>query len=556
MKTATWFKDVLLISIGLSTLAGLAAFLLSSDRVRDPESFHSNQKSKSEIANVGSRVDTVFARQHQELGIGAAPRASSLKIARRLALALAGTVPSVEEIRRLEEIEPSKQIDWYVSRLLEDKRTSSFLAERFARQFVGTDEGPFLIFRRRRFASWMSKQLEEQRPYDDIARQLLLDSGLWTDAPAVNFYTYNILPDEDEVRPDAIKLAARTSRAFLGMRIDCLQCHDDFLGTMNLGSAENPEGGTQLHFHQLASFFSQVENSLMGIRDNLKSETYQYKLLDDDDASKIEPEVPFNSHLDGDEKNQRLRLANWVTHPENRPFARAFVNRIWAIMFGRGLIHPIDNIPLNDDVSEAMEILADDFVENGFDIRRLLRIIAVTNTFQRDSDFHSTSTEISDLHKDSWAVFPLSRLRPDQVAGAIIQSTSLTTVDSTSHIVERLVKFGQQNEFILRYGDPGEEEFNERGETVTQKLLMMNGKLVAERLNDGINSPSRLRGLSPDVSTAVETVYLAVLSRRPTPSETDYFESQMIDATRSEQRQKTTDLFWTLINSIEFSWNH
>jgi hypothetical protein len=150
----------------------------------------------------------------------------------------------------------------------------------------------------------------------------------------------------------------------------------------------------------------------------------------------------------------------------------------------------------------------------------------------------------------------MRRLRPDQVAGAIIQSTSLTPIDSRSHIVTRLLKFGQKNDFVKRFGDAGESEFNERGETVTQRLLMLNGEMIAERINGGLNSTIRMATISPSVEKAIETVYLATLVRRPTGEESMYFKHQMDDLEQGEQNTKLSDLYWTLINSLEFAWNH
>ena len=553
MKTKTWFKDILLIAIGLSSLVALTALLMASDRIRNPVSFRPVGKPQLAIESIAKKIDATLQRARDDDEIQAADRADDLSIARRLALSLAGTIPSVEEIRAIEKVQPEHRIDWYVSRLLEDQRTSNYLAERFARQFVGVEDGPFVVFRRRKFVSWLAQQIHTNRPYDELARELLTDSGLWTDSPAVNFYTYNVVPGNDESRPDAIRLAARTSRAFLGMRIDCLQCHDDFLGTMNLGSADDPVGGTQRHFHALASFFSQVENSLVGIRDNLQSEPYVYKLLDHDDRQTIEPQVPYLGEMDSKEQNLRQRLANWIVNRENRPFSRAIVNRVWAIMFGRGLIQPVDDIPLEGPFPEPMELLVDDFIENNFDLHRLIRIIAATQAFQARSD---AEFEIDQVHQTHWATFPMTRLRPDQVAGAIIQSTSLSTIDSTAHIITQLVKFGQQNDFVNRYGDAGEDEFAKRSETVTQRLLMLNGDLVAQRLEGGLNSPVRIAMLSPDAAAAVETVYLAILSRRPTAKELEHFINRLADQNNEQQRKTIQDLYWTLINSVEFVWSH
>ena len=108
--------------------------------------------------------------------------------------------------------------------LLRDRRSADYLAERFARAFVGTEDGPFLKFRRRRFVSWLSDAILANRPYDAIVRDLIADDGLWTDHPATNFLTVTI--DEKTERPTPDRLSARVSRAFLGVRLDCAQCHD------------------------------------------------------------------------------------------------------------------------------------------------------------------------------------------------------------------------------------------------------------------------------------------------------------------------------------------
>ena len=547
-----WVKDVLIICVSLSVLVSIVAYLLATDRVREPATFGNS----SAIVTAANRVDAAVELVIDSQDVQKANRADSLKIARRLALALCGSLPSLEEIRELQRVDPDQQVDWYVSHLLEDRRTGDYLAERFARAFVGVETGPFLVYRRSRFVSWLSDQLVANARYDQIVEEMLNGSGTWTDSPAVNFYTGHIIPDVgDETRPDPIKLAARTSRAFLGMRIDCLQCHDDFIGTINLGDSQNPVGGTQLHFHQLASFFSQVQNSITGIGDNLESNEYRYRLLDSDQENPIDAIVPFHAELvDESLASHRKRLTSWLTHAENRPFARAAVNRIWAIMFGRGLINPVDDIPLEGPFPEAMEVLVDEFVESEFDLHFMIRLIAHTEAFQRDS---TSDFEITDANKNTWAIFPMTRLRPEQVAGAITQSTSLKTIDSTSHIIERLMKFGETNDFVDRFGDPGEDEFNERNETISQRLLMLNGEVIRNRLSNGLNSPKRIAGLSPNMEIAVRTVYLVALCREPNAEELEHFRDQLeAMETKNEKDAKIEDLYWALMNSTEFRWNH
>ena len=552
MKNRTWEKNLLFLSLVIGGVSLLTIYLMAADRIKDPKSYSPPSQRQKNINAVVVRVDRAFENQWAFADIKPTREISNLAIARRLALGLAGTIPSVEEIREFERQPVEYQVHWWVSRLLEDRRTSNHLAERFGRALVGVENGPFLIFRRRRFVSWLSDQLHQNRPYNEIVRQILTDEGLWTDTPAVNFYTRNIAQDEDS-RPDPVLLAGRTSRAFLGMRIDCLQCHDDFMGTINLGSENQLTGGTQYDFHALAAFFSEVENSLLGIRDQPESGPYEYQLLGHDKEEAISASVPFNEGLDSKEENLRVRLAKWVTHPANMPFARAVVNRAWANMFGRGLIQPVDDIPLAGPFPEALEILANDFVENGFDLHRLIRVIASTKLMKLDS---AADFDVTRAHENALAVFPLTRLRPEQVSGAIIQSTKLTTIDSTSHIITRLTKFEQQREFVARFGDPGEDEFKDRGETVTQRLLMLNGSMIDDRLNNPLNAPLHLAALSPSLETAVNTVYLSTLTRRATEKEKQKF-VKVAEAKQGQQRtEEVVDLYWSLLNSAEFRWNH
>ena len=553
MKSSIWIKNLLFLTLCFGGVGLMAFFLMATERIEEPLSFRPTAPAQQNIEKLAQRVDAVFEKRWLELGLSSAEPAPTLTVARRLSLGLAGTIPSLEEIREIEKQDEADQIHWWVSRLLEDERTGNHLAERMARTLVGVEDGPFLVFRRRRFVSWLAEQIVNNCPYDELVRQILTDEGLWTDTPAVNFYTRAITEEEDS-QPDPILLAGRTSRAFLGMRIDCLQCHDDFLGTINLGSPEELTGGTQVDFHSLAAFFQQTHNSLLGIRDELEADNYQYQLIDRDEAETIPPRVPFLGELvDQDVQNYRRRLANWVTHKQNRPFARATINRVWAIMFGKPLIQPVDDIPLAGPFPDAMEILTDDFIEYGFDLHRLIRVIAELRVFREGS---LTEFEVTPQHENEWAVFPLIRLRPDQVAGAIIQSTSLATINYTAHILTRLTQFGQQNDFVERFGDPGEDEFRDRGETVTQRLLMLNGKMIDERLGNGLNTPLHLVQLAPNAEKTVEIIYLSTLSRRPEEAELIRFASELRSLPDQQRNEKAVDLYWALINSAEFRWNH
>jgi hypothetical protein len=548
-----WTRNLLFIGLSLCGVAALAGSLYNGNRIADPESYQPQRYERDDFRHVVEQVNADFRGQWQTAALQHAPRADDLIIARRLSLGLTGTVPSLEEIRALEAQPEAQRIEWWLSRLLEDRRYSDYVAERFARAYVGTENGPFLVYRRRRFVSWLSDRLYENYPYDQLARRLLSDEGLWTDSPAVNFVTVTLDKNNDN-EPDEIRLAARTARAFLGMRIDCLQCHDDRLGNVQLGTASEPQEGQQRDFHQLAAFFAESRNSPVGVRDQ-PGKKYEFKYLHAEKEVEVRPAVPFSPELLDANGRRREQLANWVTSKRNKPFARAAVNRMWALMFGRPLVEPIDDIPLYGCKAPGLDTLADDFIAHDCDLQRLIRVIAATEVFQRDS---RAEFEVTPQHEDEWAVFPLTRLRPEQMSGGLIQASSLGTIDANSHILSQLARFTQQNQFIERYGDTGEDEFDDGGGTVSQRLLMMNGELVKERTEENLvsNAATRIAMLAPDDKKAVEVAYLAVLTRRPSATELQHFSSQLSGVRGSERSRRLEDLYWVLLNSTEFSWNH
>ena len=493
----------------------------------------------TEISSTVDAVNDQFRAAWRSENLQQTGVADSTTIARRIALALTGTVPSLEELRAFERVPKQNRVQWWTDRLLDGRRSSDYLAERLARAWVGTEEGPFLVYRRRRFVMWLSDRLAENRPYDEIVRELIASNGLWTDTPAVNFLTVTNGTDGDH--PDEERLAARTTRAFLGVRLDCVQCHDDNINGNWL----------QKDFHHLAAFYTESRSSLLGISDDTKAE-YEYQFLNEEQSVVVPPQFPFCDSIKVEGKTRREQLANWVTHPENMAFSRATVNRMWALMFGKPLVTPIDSIPLESPYPPGLELIAQDFANSEFDLNRLLRVIVASDVFQLDS---RADHEITAGHEEHWAAFPITRLRPEQVAGGILQASSLKTIDANSHIIVKLTRFDEQDKFVERYGDTGDDEFDTHGGTIPQRLLMLNGNLVSERTKQDLvmNAATRIAALTRDDEQAVESAYLCVLTRRPSPSETEHFLMRLREGKRNREIE---DLFWVLLNSAEFSWNH
>jgi hypothetical protein len=500
---------------------------------------------------VVARVDAAFREDWNKQGLKPAPRASELAVARRLSLALTGTSPALQEIRQIEALPSEQRIAWWTATLLQDRRSADYLAERLARAYVGTEDGPFIIYRRGRFVSWLSDELHHNTSYGEIVRQLIASEGLWTDRPAVNFISVTV-SDAQKKGPDPERLAGRVARAFLGFRLDCAQCHD-FPGVLASFRPDRPdETWRQKDFQGLAAFFGQTWRGIAGIYD--AGGDYELKNRKTDQLEVVAPAVPFLPELLPADGTRRQRLARWVTHPQNPYFARAAVNRVWALMFGRPLLDGVEPNKLLGDYPAALETLASDFTAHNYDLRRLVQLIAATEVFQLDS---GADHDITDEHDLAWAVFPMTRLRPEQVAGSVLQAASVQTVDDRSNVFVRIGRFTGERDFVRRYGDTGEDEFDGRGGTIPQRLILLNGSLVEEKTRGELaNAVTRIALLAPDDPHAVDTAYLAVLTRRPTRQEADYFLRSLEGKTGKDRNRRLEDLYWALINSTEFSWNH
>jgi hypothetical protein len=224
------------------------------------------------------------------------------------------------------------------------------------------------------------------------------------------------------------------------------------------------------------------------------------------------------------------------------------------MMFGRPLLKRIEAQTLDEHIPPALDILAADFSAHGHDLRRLVLLIASTEVFRLDS---AAPFEITDEHEQSLAVFPLTRLRPEQVIGNVIQSASVTTINQQSHVFTRLRRYFNERDFVKRYGDADDDEFAKAHGTIPQRLLMMNGDLVDGRAKEELlNASTQIAMFAPDDSAAVETAYLSVLTRRPTSKERDYFAAKLAGTAGDERKRRLADLYWVLFNSTELSFNH
>lgn len=527
-------------------------------------------KPLSDDARAGStalaaRIDATLEANWQARKLTPSATVDDLQFARRLWLDLLGTVPSLEELRAIEAM-PVADVEGgtrraLIERALLDPRFSATLAEQLTRIVVGPNtKQDDLLYRRRRLVDWLTQQVARRRPWDALVRDLLTAEGLSTDTPAVNFV---ISQDRDPV-----KLAARSARAFLGIRLDCAQCHDHPFADWK-----------QTDFEGLAAFFPRLAKDSPGVRDvdrgELELDAMGMAMMTDGMTAGagpppgkrwVAPAVPFDPALLpalDDPEGRRRALAAWITAPQNRYFARAIANRLWAWLLGKGVVDPPDELDVGDPWNEELlDLLEDDVVAGGFDLERLIRAIVSTRAYARSSALPLDGKLDEEAQVAAHATYPLKALRPDTLGRALFQATSLWTYDERRALLLRFARYVSVGEFATRRGGDDTEDLEE--ETLLQRLQLLNGKLVTERTkDDDIFSPTRRVPLLMSTDQgAVDVAFLMTLARRPTPEEARPWLERLalpVPAGKDENEQDgavMADLQWALLNTTEFATNH
>lgn len=499
------------------------------------------------VSGVNHVFATTWAEQHLE---PAAP-ADSLTVLRRLSLALVGTIPSLEEIRQFEsDTSPDRLHQWTV-RLLSDPRFNDYFAERLTVALVGEHTSQDPDFSRTRLEAWVSERLAAGAPYDELVRQLIAEDGPPTSHRAANFITAELVAGESS----ANRLAARSARTFLGQRIDCAECHDHPF-----------DDWKQADFQGLAAWFAQVRQVPTGITDDAD---LQYEVEDRKTLGKyvVEPRVPFGAEWLGEHAERRRRFANWITHADNERFWRAIANRVWGLMFGRPFVSPVDALPdpsFADSATQSapntqlLDVLAADLREHGGDLRRLVLVIASSKPFLLASSYSTpvTDEELQPL-LDTWAVFPLVQLRPEQFARSLLQAETLRPLPPEPNIVARVHRLKRLYQYLDQTGRLGETELDERTESISQTLRRMQGRFVRESSRaNWSHAAGQIAVMSTDSTACLEACYLVCLGRRPTSKEQQHFLSEFEGRGLKAKARVVEDIFWTLFNSPEFGWNH
>ncbi len=457
---------------------------------------------------------------------------------RRVALDLTGKLPTATEVRDfLADTRPDRRAQ-RVEILLRTPEFADFWALKWA-DVLRVDRQALGHKRAYAYYRWIREQFAQNRPYDDMSRDLLTATGPLGEAPAGALF---------KVLGQPGPTASAISQVFLGVRIECAQCH------------HHPfDRWSQHDYLGMHAFFTQI--SFKGSNESLVAAGAG--------GASVHPrtsEVVF-AHALGTaspatqpEGDRRRVLAEWMTAPENPWFARNLANRVWAHFLGRGIVEPVDDFRLTNPPSnpELLDALAQEFVKSNFDLRQLMRTIIASRVYQSSV----TPTATNRQADQNFSRMLLKRLESEVLLDAVCDTTGVPEKFPgvpTGHRAVQLWDSQVSHYFLKLFGRPTRvtscECERSTEPSVAQVLHVMNSPELQAKLSHAGGRIAQLERTIYENGPLVDELYLTFYSRHPTAAEKTQGESYL-QAHAADRRAATEDLAWSLLNTVEFIFNH
>ncbi len=500
---------------------------------------------------LAKRIDELLAVTHKANKVQPAARADDAEFLRAASLDLTGRIPLVSDVRAfLADKGPDKRRKM-IQTLLDDPRHASHFTNIWRAILVpetttSANGGYF----RNGFESWLRRRFRTNVGYDKIVHELLTTpiatdpkdaEVVFRDAEKPNPLAFFAVKD---AQPE--NLAAVTSRLFLGVQLECAQCHDHPFASW-----------TRDQFWNQAAFFAGIERQGKSQFAPL-TETVARREVSLPNSKKKYPAL----FLDGKKPafqadiSPRVALADWITAADNPFFARATVNRLWDHHFGVGIVDPVDNFHDQNKPShpELLDELARAFVASKFDLNHIITAICLSDAYNRTSARSHPSQDDPRL----FARMTVKGMTGEQFLDSVFLATGFQESGPA--------RFGKKGkgpatspraQFLNLFAPQG--RLSEPETSIQQALALMNGRFVTDATS--------LRG-SPTITAAVETphlttaqriemLYLATLSRPPSARESERSVQYVADGDSARERdERLADVFWALLNNPEFRLNH
>jgi hypothetical protein len=499
---------------------------------------------REEVLALSRRIDAYLARRCAEAGVIPAPRADDSVVFRRMHLDLAGKIPSLLDVRDyLENPDPDKRWQW-TEQLLAGESFARHQAALWRMLILGTVANQEARFLAPSFEAWLHERIQKSAGLDSLTRELLtaptgaamMPNGMPQGASPAAFYIAS------ENKPE--NLATATARVFLGVKLDCAQCH-----------AHPFASWTREQFWELAAFYSgqqPIARMLLSAKPRLTAG----REIEIPNLNKVVKAKFLNGQEPKWEpaSDSRRVLADWVVAGDNGFFARAMADHLWTYLMGTSLLDPIQEPGADGRIAhpELLDDLAQQLLTHRFDMKFLLRALVHSEAYQRSSAGKGGPEDYQ-----LFARRAIRALTPEQIFANVAEATDFR--EPNAGVVDpRLAQFGgpprtPRAEFLAKF--PAQDPRDEPQVSILQALFLMNGKFLSERVRPEVNASLQVLAAQP-TSTArrIETLYLMVLSRRPRPEEAERMVRYL--ERRGETAQGISDIYWALLNSAEFLLNH
>ena len=504
-------------------------------------------KPSDEIAALAARIDKLIDARLLEDKVPAAPVADDAEFMRRVYLDLTGRIPTISEAHAfLRDKAPDKRRK-LVEKLLGSANHVTHFTNLWRADLMAAANSQQAQVFSQQLEPWVRKKLRENTPYDSMVRELLTTPvAFGRPGPATGEPTAVAFFQANELKPENI--GASTSRLFLGIQLQCAQCHNHPFAKWK-----------REQFWEYAAFFAgvQPQGRNMGAFAAATDapEKREIKIPD------LETVVQAK-YLDGTEPKwqtdmpTRGTLAGWVTSGENPFFARARVNRIWAHLFGLGLVEAVDDFSDDNPPShpELLDELAAAFVKSKFDTRFIIQAICASNAYQRTSAVNDPAQVESPR---VFARMALKGMTAEMLFDSVARATGFVPPNAGDNPRDANDYNVGRAEFLARFNTPADKR-TEHQTTILQALSLMNGRVI-----DTVTHLERSRTLAAVIDVTdddrgrLDALFLATLSRPMTAEEATRYTKYVRDGGPSGDAKKAlADVFWALLNSTEFALNH
>lgn len=485
----------------------------------------SRRVAKSSFAQT---IDKHIDARLQSASIAKSPQADDEEFVRRIYLDLHGVVPRAEQAAAFVADRSADKRTQLIDKLLDDERFAAHLADLWDDYLMPAADD--LRSQKQQLKAWLAEAFQDQS-WDEIATALVTAEGQRDKDPQVSY----LLKGRETLTP--AETTDLVSQYFLGVRLNCAQCHDHPFADWK-----------QSEYWGMAAFFTQFQytdrrQQKSGvIRDNPNIDLA--KLAETDRLRTLK--FPKGDEWSTDGTPHRQAFARWLTASDNPYFARAAVNRVWAQLFGRGLVEPVDDLHDGNPAShpELLDDLSATFVAAKFDLRAIYRAVCNTAAYQR------TSRPVDGNEQDTLLLshMRMKLLTPEQLFDSLAVVLPPTAASKRYQPAN-----DPREEFVGFFRTEGDWDPTKYTRGIPQALRMMNAShWGSPRLAEAVRE---MVGDGASQAAGVERLYLHVLARRPTAEERTivdrYFEKHAAD-----RGQALTELFWSLINGGEFSLNH